>query len=171
LDSSTLQTLQTYGGFLYENEPLSEDDRVHRDPKGVAKLEALRFIMQAAERAPCEFALSNNSFIEVQRRGDPGYLRWAYDVLDHWLACLAESSEPRGDSLALAAIDSSSFNYLGTGDRALLKDAIALECEAFLTMENKLPKAAVHIHKTVGVQVMSPLEMWDILRPWAALFR
>ena len=127
LDSSTLQTLQTYGGFLYENQSLSQDDRIHRDPKGVVKLEALRFIMQIAERAPFEFALSENSFVEVQRRGDAGYLQWAYDVLDHWLACLAESEKPRGNSRALTAIDSPSFNYLGAGDRALLKDAIALE--------------------------------------------
>lgn len=171
LDSSTLQALQTYGGYLYENEPLSPEDSIQGDPRGVVKLEALRFIMQVAERAPFQFALSKSSFIEVQRRGDAGYLQWAYDVLDHWLACLAESEEPRGDSLALTAIDSPSFNYLGVGDRALIKDAIALECDAFLTMENKLPKAAAHIQRTLGIRVMSPLEMWDILRPWAGLFR
>ena len=171
LDSSTLQTLQDYGGFLYENESLPPADRIHRDPKGVAKLEALRFIMQVAERAPFEFALSRNSFVEVERRGDLGYLQWAYDVLDHWLACLEESDKPHVDRRALSAIDSSKFNYLGAGDRALLKDAIALECNAFLTMENRLPKSAAHIQKTVGIRVLSPLGMWAILRPWAALFR
>jgi hypothetical protein len=47
LDSPTLQTLQDYGGFLYENEPLAVTDLpTHRDPKGIAKLEALRLIMQ-----------------------------------------------------------------------------------------------------------------------------
>ena len=55
LDSSVLQTLQTYGGFLYESEPLSPRDRIYRDPKGVAKLKALRWIMQVAERAPDPF--------------------------------------------------------------------------------------------------------------------
>lgn len=172
LDSSVLQTLQTYGGFLYESEPLSPRDRIYRDPKGVAKLETLRWIMQVAERAPFQFALSNNSFIEVQRRGDTGYLQWAYDVLDHWLACLEESDEPRANPRALdAIIHSPSFNYLGAGDRALIKDAVALECDAFLTMENKLPKAAAHIQKTLGIRVLSPIEMWEILKPWAALFQ
>ena len=71
LDSSTLQTLLTYGGFLYERESLRPTDRVHRDPKGIAKLEALRTIMQIAERAPFEFALSTNSFVEVEARGTP----------------------------------------------------------------------------------------------------
>jgi len=171
LDSSALQTLQTYGGFLYENEPLLPGDRIHRDPKGSAKLEALRFIMQVTERAPFQFALSTNSFVEVQRRADSRYLQWAYDVLDHWLACLEESGEPGSKSDALAAIDSHCYDYLGAGDRALLKDAIAMECDAFLTMENKLPKSAGHIQRTLGIRVLSPIEMWELLRPWAALFR
>jgi hypothetical protein len=36
LDSSTLQTFQTYGGFLYEDEPVPADDRIHQDPRGAA---------------------------------------------------------------------------------------------------------------------------------------
>ena len=171
LDSSALQTLQTYGGFLYENEPLPLGNCIRRDPQGVAKLDALRIIMQVAERAPFEFALSSNSFAEVHQRGDARYLRWAYDVLDHWLACLEASEQPQGDPQALAAIDSTSYDYLGSGDRALLKDALARECDAFLTMENKLPKCSEHIHKTLGIRVLSPVGMWEILRPWAALFR
>ena len=122
LDSSALQALQSYGGFLYENEPLLADDRIHRDSKGVAKLDALRWIMLVAERAPFEFALSVNSFSEVKRRGDPGYLRWAYDVLDHWLACSEMSQGAGGDSAVVAKIDSASYNYLGAGDRALLRE-------------------------------------------------
>ena len=113
----------------------------------------------------------NEQLIEVQRRGDIGYLPWAYDVLDHWRACLEESEKPRANARALAAIDSPSFKYLSAGDRALIKDAIALECDAFLTMENKLPKAAAYIQKTLGIRVLSPVEMWELLRPWAALFR
>jgi hypothetical protein len=171
LDSSVLQTLQTYGGFLYENEPLPPGDRMRRDPKGVAKLDALRLIMHVAERAPFEFALSANSFVEVQRKGDSSYLQWAYDVLDHWLACLEESEKPCSDSKGLAAIESHAYDYLGSGDRALLKDAIALECDAFLTMENKLPKSARHLERALRIRVLSPIGMWDLLRPWAALFR
>jgi hypothetical protein len=136
LDSSLLQTLQTYGEFLYENQELSPEDRIHRDSQDVAKVTALRWIMQVAERAPFQFALSDNSFAEVERRGDHHYLQWAYDVLDHWRTCLDESGEPRADPVALANIESASMNYLGVGDRALLKDAVLLECDTFLTMEN-----------------------------------
>jgi hypothetical protein len=170
LDSSVLQALQTYGEFIYENLELSPADRIHRDPMGAAKLEALRCIMQVAERAPFEFALSDNSFVEVARRGDPRYLQWAYDVLDHWQACLEVAGEPQVDPIALANIDSAAMNYLGAGDRALLKDAVLLECDAFLTMENKLPRNADHVRRMIDFRVLSPLGMWEILRPWAALF-
>jgi len=171
LDSSALQTLQDYGGFLYENEALAVTDRIHHDPKGAAKLEALRFIMQVAERAPFEFALSANSFVEVNAKGDLNYLQWAYDVLDHWLACLEESGEPCSNPAVLAALNSNSYGYLGEGDRALLRDAIRLDCDIFLTMENKLPKNANHIVRTLGLRVLSPIEFWEYLKPWAALFR
>jgi hypothetical protein len=170
LDSSALQALQTYGEYLYENVELSPNDRIHRDPLGVPKLEALRWIMQVAERAPFEFALSDNSFTEVERRGDYRYVRWACDVLDHWHACLEASGEPQSDPIALTKIDSSAMNYLGAGDRALLRDAVLFECDAFLTMENKLPRNADHVRRMIGIRVLSPIGMWEILRPWAALF-
>jgi hypothetical protein len=172
LDSSALQALQSYGGFLYENEALDDADRIHRDPKGVDKLMALRCIMKVAERAPFQFALSHNSFLEVTRRADARYLQWAYDVLDHWLACLEETPTPSpAVDLKIAAMtDTSSYNYLGTGDRALIKDALLLGCDSFLTMENKLPKNADHIRSTLRIRILSPLDMWELLQPWAALF-
>ncbi len=170
LDSSALQALQTYGGFLHESEPLQTGDAAHRDPRGVAKLEALRNIRLVAERAPFEFALSESSFREIEKKADARYLQWAYDVLDHWMACLAESPYV-GDPAVAASAESPAHGYLGAGDRALLKDAILLGCDTFLTMENKLPKNAQHIEKTLSIRVVSPIEMWELIRPWAALFR
>lgn len=171
LDSSTLQTLQNYGGFLYENEPIDESDRIYKDHEGISKLNALRQIMQVAERAPFEFALSENSFAEVKRSGDPTYLRWAYDVLDHWRVCVEESGIPECNQVALEKISSGAIGYLGAGDRALLRDAITFGCDTFLTMENKLPKNGGHLRQSLGIQVESPCGVWARIEPWAALFR
>jgi hypothetical protein len=85
---------------------------------------------------------------------------------------LAESGEDlHGNPNAIAAIGTKSYKYLSEGDRALLKDALALECDTFLTMETKLPKNAAHIEKTLGLRVLTPIEMWNYIQPWAALFR
>ena len=50
LDSSILQTLQDYGGFMYENGALADTDPIRRDPNGIAKLEALRVNTENQER-------------------------------------------------------------------------------------------------------------------------
>lgn len=52
LDSSTLQTMLRYGEYLYDGGEVGEDDRIHRDPVGLKKLEDLRTIMEIAQRAP-----------------------------------------------------------------------------------------------------------------------
>jgi len=38
----------------------------------------------------------------------------------------------------------------------------------FMVVESRLPQNAAHIQGTLGIRVLSPLGMWDILRPWAA---
>lgn len=171
LDSSTLQTLQNYGGFIWENEEIPQTNRIWSMPNGIQNLEALRTIFIVNERAGFEFALSNNSLSEVSEKKDARYLQWAYDVLDHWLACLEEAEDLPNDNSHLAAkLDGNSFGYLGVGDRALIKDAILLDCDAFLTMEQRLPKNARHIQRELGLRVLTPAHYWDLLRPWARLY-
>lgn len=152
LDSSTLQTLQTYGQFLFEDRAIRAEDPICRDPSGVNKLTALRFVLKVAQRAPFEFVLSKSNLLEVKRRNSVPYLQWAHEVHGHWVRG-GVASEPRDiNASALAAVESASFNYLGDGDRALLRDAVALGCDTFLTMENKLPKASSHIRQHLGVR-------------------
>ena len=79
LDTSVLQTLQDYGGFIWENELPADGDPIWRIPTGFENLDALRAVMLINERASFQLALSANSLLEVRDRGDPGYLRWAYD--------------------------------------------------------------------------------------------
>ena len=171
LDSSVLQNLLSYGGFIWEGEALPNSAKVLKDRFGLAKLEALRAIMFVNQRAGFEFALSECSLEEVQASGDPRYLQWAHDVLDHWQACIEELGglAPTDESLA-AKLDSHSFGYLSEKDRLLIKDAVLLGCEAFLTFENKLASRGEHIEREVGIKVVTPVQYWELLRPWARLF-
>ncbi len=70
LDSSTLQTLQDYGEFVYENVEPEPDDRIYRIPTGYEELDSLRAIRFVAQRAMFEFTLSDHSFEEVAAKGD-----------------------------------------------------------------------------------------------------
>jgi hypothetical protein len=146
LDSSSLQALLDYGTFVWEDESIPESDRIHRHRHLLRNVEALSLIFRINERAGWQFALSAKSLEEVKAKGDARYLRWAYDVLDHWLVCLEESGELSSQYSSVAArLDDKSVGYLGASDRELLKDATKSGCDTFLTMEARLPRNSVRI--------------------------
>jgi hypothetical protein len=162
----------TRGAFVFENEDLGEEGP--GVPGLTRDLEALRLIFTVNERALFEFALSANSLREVDDKCDPSYARWARDVFDHWDACVdayenREAFSGSGERLA-DVLSEHRFGYLGEKDRRLLIDAVAYECDAFLTMEKKLPKHAAQIEEAVGLKILRPLDHWELLKPWAPLY-
>jgi hypothetical protein len=156
LDSSTLQTLEDYSEYIYDNGDIDENATILRRKKGFENLEALRNIFSVLHRASYNFelAISRNSLFEVQAKGDPYYLKWTYDILDHWTSCIDsyERSEAfSGKGVALfESLNEMKFLYLSNKDRLLIFDALKLECDAFLTMEEKLPKNAEHFKKELA---------------------
>ncbi|MBE0418254.1 MAG: hypothetical protein IBX63_10860 [Coriobacteriia bacterium] len=172
LDSCTLQTLRDYGYFIWEGELIAADDQIHAIPDGLANVEALRSIFDINERAPFEWILSEGSLDEAFDKRDPGHLQWAYDVLDHTLACLEESGGPTVQAESLAqVVMSTRFEYLSAKDRRLIHDAVRLGCDAFLTMERRLPRNSEHLERELGLRVLRPCEHWALLQPWASLYK
>lgn len=168
LDSSILQTLHTYGGFIYDGESFDVKEGIWPE-----NIEALRNIFLVQSRALHEFALSENSLIEVKNKGDTSYLQWAFEMLDYWQSCIRryENSPFGGQGISLAGkLEESQFGYLGTKDRKLIQDATILECDVFLTIDHKLSKNAGHIHKEIGIKILMPTQYWSLLRPWASLY-
>jgi hypothetical protein len=101
---------------------------------------------------------------------------WAYEILGYWQDLLRNYADHgvapfsgRGEELA-RKLESSKFGYFSDKDRLLIRDAVMLECHAFLTMDNKLARNAAHIEKELGLKVLSPSGYWKLLQPWAALY-
>jgi len=46
-----------------------------------------------------------------------------------------------------------------------------LRCEAFLTVERRLPSNREHVERELGIRILTPTTHWEMLRPWAALWR
>ena len=174
LDSSVLQTLQDYGEFIYDGGEIAEDDRIRSIPRGLENLEALRQVMLVGSRGSLQLALSRSSMEEVMDRGSYEYLQWASEMLEYcegWLAAYEGSDSAfsgRGTALA-EKLGGDRFGYLSTKDARLIRDALLLECDVFLTMESKLPKNAAHLERELGIKVLQPLDYWSVLGPWAAL--
>jgi hypothetical protein len=175
-DSSTLQNLDTYGEYVYDGGQVEPGARILSVPDGMRNLEALRNIMMVGQRAMFELVLSENSLREVITSSRPTYLNWALEVLPYWRGILAgypdgglTAFSARGRKLA-GKITSPRFGYLSHKDRALLSDALALECDAFITMDRKLARIGGPIERETGLRVLEPTEYWQRLEPWAALW-
>jgi hypothetical protein len=171
LDSCTAQTLRDYGSYIYEAEPIEASDRIYRVNDGFANLEALRDIFAVSERAMFEWIVSRGSMEEAHAKRDPGHMQWLGDIADHSEVCLAADG-PTPESEALGArLDEPKFGYLSKADRRLLQEAVVLRCAAFLTVERRLPRNAAPIRRELGIRILTPITHWDMLRPWAALWR
>jgi hypothetical protein len=171
LDSCTAQTLRDYDGYICEGEPIPKSDRIRRIPDGIANVEALRNIFLVNERALFEWIVSAASMQEAHEKRDAGHHQWLWDIADHSEVCL-EGDGPTAESAALAArLDEPKFGYLSKKDRLLLRQSVFLRCEAFLTVERRLPRNAAHLQREIGIRVLTPVTHWNMLRPWAALWR
>ena len=97
-------------------------------------------------------------------------MQWLWDIADHSDVCL-EGSGPTAESESLAArLDEPKFGYLSEKDRKLLRHAIVLRCEAFLTVERRLPRNAEDVQSELRIRILTPIMHWQMLEPWAALW-
>jgi hypothetical protein len=166
LDTSTLQSLHDFGGEVFEGEPFIPVGRLAKDAGIPDELDALRMIFAVNERAGFEFVVTEASLGEVIARDQSGYTQWVYDVLDTWLIQSDGQERPMPGTF----FDDRRFGMISIKDRRLLQEAFDWHCDAFMTMERKLPTAAAFIERETGLRVMRPTTHWDLLAPWAKLY-
>jgi hypothetical protein len=166
LDTSTLQTVFDYGEVIWENEPFVPTRRAAKVKGFREELHTLRMIFLVNERAMFEFVVTETGLLEVRGRNDPRYTQWVYDVRDTWLVQSAgEEIPPWGRKF-----DNRRFGNISAKDRILLQDALDYRCDAFMTMERRLPALAGFIERTTALRVMRPTTYWSLLEPWAHLY-
>lgn len=167
LDTSTLQAAYDHGAVVWENEDLVPTAHTARVKDLDSELECLRRLFAVNQRAQFEFVVTAASMREVAARNRPAYAQWVHDVLDTWLIQSAGNDPPKRTT----SFDEPRFGNLSVEDRRLLQEALDVGCDAFLTMERRLPTAAEFIQRTTGLRVMRPSAYWALLAPWAALYR
>jgi hypothetical protein len=166
LDTCTLQAVHDYGGVIWDGEAFVPKGRGGRVKGLEQEVQALRLIFLVNERAGFEFVVTESGLREVRGRNDPKYTQWVHDVRETWLVQSAgEEIPPWG-----RRFDHPSFGNVSKADRILLQDALDFRCDAFLTMEVKLPKNAAFIERETGLRVMRPTTYWGLLDRWANLY-
>jgi len=166
LDTSTLQNLYDFGGEIFEGEPFEPVGRAARVQGLAAEIDALRMIFTINQRAMFEFVVTEASLREVVNRTHPGYTRWVCDVLDTWLI----QSEGEEQPIPGNTFEDQHFGMISVKDRRLLQEALDWRCDAFMTMERRLPTAAAFIKQQTGLQVMRPTTYWDLLSRFSRLY-
>ncbi len=173
LDTSVLNAIFENDGYIFEGEPIADHSRYgQRFPSGIDELKALRFIFLMDERAMFDFVVTRKSLEEIsatiRRRPVEGrmFTKWAFDIADHTEACLNDPHAFIGQGEETSKkLGESAFNYLSAKDRVLVRDAVLLECDAFLTLDLKLVKNAQHIKRELGLVILTPQSLWRILEP------
>lgn len=162
LDTSVLQTIEQSSESVWEGTPLLPNAPARKVETGVEDVAALHRIFRLALRGPFQFIVSEAAIREIRRSGDRHRIGWVKDVRQYSEVCLKEEPPTGLGRTRAALLDDSRFNYLGS-DRALLREAVLLECDTFLTMEQKLPKQAAHIFRNLALLVLRPPELWGIV--------
>jgi hypothetical protein len=166
LDTSTLQNLYDFDGEIFEGEPFEPVGRAARVPDLAAEIDALQMIFLINQRGVFEFVVTEASLREVVNRTHAGYTQWVYDVLDTWLIQSEGTERPAPGK----TFEDRRFSMISVKDRRLLQEALDWRCDAFMTMERRLPTAAVFIERQTGLRVMRPTTYWELLSRFSQLY-
>ncbi|MCP4082773.1 MAG: hypothetical protein GY743_21300 [Planctomycetaceae bacterium] len=107
---------------------------------------------------------------EASDKADADHMQWFCEFANHSAVCLDNNDSTKESDALAKTLDYTEFGYLSNKDKLLLQDAITSRCDTFLTMERRLPKNSAHINRNLKIVVLTPIEHWKILQPWAGLW-
>jgi len=185
MDTCVLNLLQDEGEYIFEG--TVPDGYADEDiPSDWA---ALRWIFQVNERASFQFLVSPITFGELANEKDmlisQRRIQWALDVLDVWLIMLEETADrvaqggtvrhrfklpPELQEFEKRLLGFPDFRR-DPFDRLLLIQYKMGNCDAFLTLDCDTIWRHREWLLAEGIKVLRPSEFWEILKPWAGLWR
>ncbi len=183
LDTNVLQYLQDFGEYIFDN--YRENEKYFISPKGkniskddplYSQIIALHDIFVNIDRTNLEFALSQSVFDEVIKKDDGYFIQWFYDVWDHWQAVLGSYEDnPISDTAFIkykkSQIDKSLIGRPSEKDLKIVLDAIRFDCDALLTVD-KFAKGNFQnfVYQKYGLMIVKPTDLFEILKPFQALW-
>ncbi len=181
LDTNILQYLQDFGEFIFDH--YQKNDEYLISPRGkkiltgtalFEEIETLRFLLLGIDRTNIEFAISESTFTEVQRKRDNSYTRWFFEMWDYWQNILQEYRDKipsKSTELRLEKFDNdrSLLERLSMADAEVIRDAIFFDCHAILTSD-KFRDFHEEINDKYRLMVLHPTNLLKLLKPFQALW-
>lgn len=181
LDTNILQYLQDFGEFIFDHYQENDDylisPRGKEVPMGTTiykEIEALRFLLLGIDRTNVEFAISENTFDEVQKKQDTNYRRWFFEMWDYWQNILREHrgkipSKSVELRLEKFSNDRSLLGRLSKADSEIIRDAIFFDCHAILTAD-KFRALHEEVNDKYKLMILHPTDLLKLLQPFQALW-
>lgn len=181
LDTNILQYLQDFGEFIFDHYQENDDylisSRGKEIPTGTTlykEIEALRFLLLGIDRTNVEFAISENTFDEVQKKQDTNYRRWFFEMWDYWQNILREyrgkiPSKSVELRLEKFSNDRSLLGRLSKADSEVIRDAIFFDCHAVLTAD-KFSTLHEEVNDKYKLMILHPTDLLKLIQPFQALW-
>ncbi len=181
LDTNILQYLQDFGEFIFDH--YQENDQYLVSPRGkkiltgtalYKEIGALKFMLLGIDRSNIEFAVSESTFEEVQKKRDSNYRRWFFEMWDYWQTTLREYKSkipPKSVSSRLGEFsqDQSLLGRLSKSDSKIIRDAISFDCHAVLTVD-KFRDLHKEIKTKYKLMILCPTDFLKLIGSFQALW-
>ncbi|WP_019832406.1 hypothetical protein [Sphingomonas sp. PR090111-T3T-6A] len=166
LDTNVVNLIVKWPEQVFENvpAPMSVDEKTAHD------IEALMHVFFTGQRAYWELAASAKTIEEISNTPDEDVrerlMDYAIQVADQ-----ISAGSRHGRDLGRRLNDSTLLSALpDPNDRELLGNAIGMGCDVFCTRDHKTIIKKRHLLPALPLRILTPVEWWQTIKPWAGLW-
>ena len=166
LDTNIVNLIAKWPKQVFEHVPVP----IGVDRQTGYDIEALMHVFYTGQRAYWHLAASAKTIDEISNTPDDAVrerlLNYAIEVVDQ----VSEGSR-RGRDLGRRLSDSALLSALpDPSDRELLGNAIGMGCDVFCTRDHKTIIRRRHLLPDLPLRILTPVEWWRAIKPWAGLW-
>lgn len=173
-DTCVINRLVDFGEYFFDNcldgNVLKEYET--RPSEDQEDIEALWSIVQVYWRASIPLYVSPTVLDEVERANHHHLESFTREIMHHWMAWGDPDIWRRCNAVEFESqVVQTAARLTGLKDhtdRILVSEAVEMGCDVFLTVDRK---SLWNLRDTVkaNIRIMRPIELWEELKPWAAL--
>ncbi len=171
LDTNTVHCLIKYDEEIFDNQDVLINDTLSKNKNGTRNIESLRNLF-GFSRSNFRLVISPNVISEIIRKGNMHYAQYIFDLKDYCDVI----NEHDGDIPVFHDQNQQilekffpKIGFLSKCDKELICDAIRLQCNYFMTMDEKLLKNKIQIKNFTGLTLIRPFEFWNLVKPYTGL--